>query len=125
MPMKVAGLEILRCDAGWRNYHFLKLTTDEGIVGWSESTRALARPGWVPSSNGSPSGSRDRTFSPTSGSMPSSTASPGRPPVGWSARGWGRSRTPFAAAVPNLRIMEIDIDRLPWDEELFTTAPKI
>jgi hypothetical protein len=31
--MRVAGLEILRCDAGWRNYHFLKLTTDEGIVG--------------------------------------------------------------------------------------------
>jgi len=31
----------------------------------------------------------------------------------------------FAAAVPNLRIMEIDIDRLPWDDELFTCAPKI
>jgi galactonate dehydratase len=30
----------------------------------------------------------------------------------------------FAAAVPNLRIMEIDIDRLPWDDELFTTAPQ-
>jgi L-alanine-DL-glutamate epimerase-like enolase superfamily enzyme len=30
----------------------------------------------------------------------------------------------FAAATPNLRIMEIDIDRLPWDEELFTAAPK-
>jgi galactonate dehydratase len=24
----------------------------------------------------------------------------------------------FAAAVPNLRIMEVDIDRLPWDDEL-------
>ncbi len=31
----------------------------------------------------------------------------------------------FAAAVPNLRIMEIDIDRLPWDDELFTCLPKI
>jgi len=31
----------------------------------------------------------------------------------------------FAASVPNLRIMEIDIDRLPWDDELFTTVPKI
>jgi L-alanine-DL-glutamate epimerase-like enolase superfamily enzyme len=30
----------------------------------------------------------------------------------------------FAAATPNLRIMEIDIDRLPWDEELFTNAPR-
>ena len=31
----------------------------------------------------------------------------------------------FAAAIPNLRIMEIDIDRLPWDDELFTAVPKI
>jgi hypothetical protein len=30
----------------------------------------------------------------------------------------------FAAAVPNLRIMEIDIDRLPWDEEVFTAVPE-
>jgi galactonate dehydratase len=30
----------------------------------------------------------------------------------------------FAAATPNLRIMEVDIDRLPWDEELFTNAPR-
>lgn len=31
----------------------------------------------------------------------------------------------FAAAVPNLRIMEVDVDRLPWDEELFPDAPTI
>ena len=31
----------------------------------------------------------------------------------------------FAAAVPNLRIMEIDIDRLAWDDELFDVPPKI
>jgi len=30
----------------------------------------------------------------------------------------------FAAAVPNLRILEIDIDRLPWDNEMFTAAPQ-
>jgi len=30
----------------------------------------------------------------------------------------------FAAAVPNLRIMEIDVDRLPWDAELFTHVPE-
>ena len=28
----------------------------------------------------------------------------------------------FAVAVPNLR--EIDIDRLPWDEEVFTAMPQ-
>ena len=43
MPLKVAGLDILRCDAGWRN--FLKLTTDEGIVGWSEFDEGLGSPG--------------------------------------------------------------------------------
>ena len=30
----------------------------------------------------------------------------------------------FCAAVPNLRIMETDIDRLAWDDELFTHAPE-
>jgi L-alanine-DL-glutamate epimerase-like enolase superfamily enzyme len=30
----------------------------------------------------------------------------------------------FAAAALNLRIMEIDIDRLPWDRELFTVTPR-
>jgi len=31
----------------------------------------------------------------------------------------------FAAAVPNLQIMEMDVDRLPWEEELFTHAPEV
>jgi len=31
----------------------------------------------------------------------------------------------FAAAVPNLRIMEVDIDRLPWDAEVFTAVPQL
>jgi L-alanine-DL-glutamate epimerase-like enolase superfamily enzyme len=30
----------------------------------------------------------------------------------------------WAAAVPNLRIMETDVDRLPWDDDLFTTTPE-
>ena len=31
----------------------------------------------------------------------------------------------FAAAVPNRRIMEIDVDRIAWDDELFTHLPLI
>jgi L-alanine-DL-glutamate epimerase-like enolase superfamily enzyme len=31
----------------------------------------------------------------------------------------------FSAAVPNLRIMETDIDRLPWDHDLVTHVPVI
>src|SRR5499427_10396327 len=43
--MKVTGIETLHCDAGWRNYHFVKLTTDEGIVGWSEYSEDFGSPG--------------------------------------------------------------------------------
>jgi L-alanine-DL-glutamate epimerase-like enolase superfamily enzyme len=31
----------------------------------------------------------------------------------------------FCAVVPNLRIMEADIDRLPWDDELVSHPPQI
>lgn len=34
--MKITGMRTLQCDAGWRNFSFLKLTTDTGLVGWSE-----------------------------------------------------------------------------------------
>ncbi len=43
--MKVTGLETLHCGAGWRNYNFVKLTTDEGIVGWSEFAEGFGSPG--------------------------------------------------------------------------------
>ena len=43
--MKVTGLEVLRCDAGWRNYYFLKLSTEGGIVGWSEFDEGFGSPG--------------------------------------------------------------------------------
>jgi L-alanine-DL-glutamate epimerase-like enolase superfamily enzyme len=34
--MKIVKIEDLHCDAGWRVNSFLKITTDDGIVGWSE-----------------------------------------------------------------------------------------
>jgi len=34
--MKIARVEHLHADAGQRNFDFLKLTTDDGLVGWSE-----------------------------------------------------------------------------------------
>jgi galactonate dehydratase len=43
--MKVTSIETLSCDAGWRNYHFVKLTTDGGIVGWSEYDEGFGAPG--------------------------------------------------------------------------------
>ena len=43
--MKVTSIETLACDAGWRNYHFVKLTTSDGIVGWSEYSEDFGSPG--------------------------------------------------------------------------------
>jgi L-alanine-DL-glutamate epimerase-like enolase superfamily enzyme len=34
--MKIVDVESLHADAGRRNFDFLKITTDEGLVGWSE-----------------------------------------------------------------------------------------
>ena len=44
--MKVKGLKVIHCDAGWRPWTFLKIETDAGIAGWSECSE----------SNGSPQG---------------------------------------------------------------------
>jgi galactonate dehydratase len=38
--MKIAKIEDLHADAGWRTFSFLKVTTDDGLVGWSEYTEA-------------------------------------------------------------------------------------
>src|SRR5438094_8227550 len=42
--MKVARLETLYCDAGWRPWIFLKATTDDGGVGWAETTDSHGSP---------------------------------------------------------------------------------
>jgi len=43
--MKVTRIETLRCDAGWRILSFLKVMTDEGIVGWSEYNESFGSAG--------------------------------------------------------------------------------
>jgi L-alanine-DL-glutamate epimerase-like enolase superfamily enzyme len=32
----VQSVETQHCDAGWRNYHFVRVETDEEMIGWSE-----------------------------------------------------------------------------------------
>ncbi len=43
--MKITGFEILHADAGWDTYSFLKIITDEGLVGWGEYNEARGRKG--------------------------------------------------------------------------------
>jgi len=46
--MKIAETTTLHADAGWRNYHFLKITTDTGLVGYSEYDEGLGAIGITP-----------------------------------------------------------------------------
>ena len=42
---RVAELRTLSCGAGWRNYYFVKVTTEDGVTGWSEFDEAFGSPG--------------------------------------------------------------------------------
>jgi galactonate dehydratase len=43
--MKIARLDCLHADAGHRNFDFLKITTDDGLVGWSEYNESFGGKG--------------------------------------------------------------------------------
>jgi galactonate dehydratase len=43
--MKITQVETLQADAGWRIFSFLKVTTDDGIVGWSEFNESFGSTG--------------------------------------------------------------------------------
>ena len=41
--MKIVKLEDFHVDGGWDTYSFLKITTDEGVTGWSEFNESRRR----------------------------------------------------------------------------------
>jgi L-alanine-DL-glutamate epimerase-like enolase superfamily enzyme len=43
--MKITQVESLHADAGQRNFDFLKISTDAGLVGWSEYNESFGGPG--------------------------------------------------------------------------------
>ncbi len=43
--MRIATVETLQADAGFRLFSFLKITTDDGIVGWSEYNESFGSAG--------------------------------------------------------------------------------
>ena len=43
--MKIVQVETLQADAGWRMFSFLKVVTDQGIVGWSEFNESFGSVG--------------------------------------------------------------------------------
>jgi L-alanine-DL-glutamate epimerase-like enolase superfamily enzyme len=45
--VKIDRIECLAADGGWRTFDFVKITLSDGLVGWSEFSRALGGPGVV------------------------------------------------------------------------------
>lgn len=43
--MRIVSIEDLHCDAGWRVWSFLKVTTDQGVIGWSEYNESYGSKG--------------------------------------------------------------------------------
>jgi galactonate dehydratase len=43
--MKITAIETLHCDAGWRNFSFVKISTDEGVIGYSEFNQSYGSKG--------------------------------------------------------------------------------
>jgi galactonate dehydratase len=43
--MRITAIEDVHCDGGWRTFSFLKISTDDGIVGWSEFSQNYGSPG--------------------------------------------------------------------------------
>jgi L-alanine-DL-glutamate epimerase-like enolase superfamily enzyme len=43
--MRIRTVETLRADAGWRMFSYLKVTTDDGIIGWSEFNESFGSTG--------------------------------------------------------------------------------
>ncbi len=42
--MKITKVETFHCDAGWRPWTFIKVSTDGGLIGWSECTDSHGSP---------------------------------------------------------------------------------
>ncbi len=43
--MRITSIQDLHCDAGWRVWSFLKITTDDGLTGWAEYNESYGSKG--------------------------------------------------------------------------------
>ena len=68
--LTITAVESLHADAGWRTYDFLKITTEGGLVGWSEYNEFSAGRASPPSSTAWPRPSSARTPEPTRPTWP-------------------------------------------------------
>jgi L-alanine-DL-glutamate epimerase-like enolase superfamily enzyme len=66
---RIRSIETLAADAGWRNYHFVKVVTEDGVTGWSEFDEGFGAPGVATAINrlgarvvGQPVGEHERIY---------------------------------------------------------------
>jgi galactonate dehydratase len=159
--MKIARVEHLHADAGQRNFDFLKLTTDDGLVGWSEYNESFGGLGVsavIDGLAGQVVGRDPRAheaivtqlyavrrqasggvIQQAIGAIENAVLDLKAKALGvpvyellggpvrdrirlyWSHCGTYR----LQSVVPNLRIMEIDPDVVPWYDDLVTHRPEI
>ena len=164
--MKVTGCETLHCNAGWRDFSLLKVTSGEGITGISEYNECYGSPGlggviervvaaWVEgedpmaitrigaklyaATRQAPGGMAQQAIAAVENALLDIKGKALGVPVCdllggavrdrlelyWSHCGSTLMSAHFCAAIPNFRIMEIDIDDVPWKDDLVTTVPEI
>jgi galactonate dehydratase len=116
--MKIARVEHLHADAGQRNFDFLKITSDDGLVGWpffehqSVDVAIIDTP-W----NGVAESAK---IAAMADAYEVNVA-----PHNFYGHLATLMNAHFCAVVPNLRIMEIDPDTVPWYDDLVTHKPDI
>lgn len=163
--MKLTGYETMHCDAGWRVFSFLKLTTDDGLTGISEYNACYGSPGLsgvierlaevivgcnpcahehvsqrlYAMTRQAPGGINQQAIAAIENAMLDLKAKAlgvpvydllggalrDRLPLYWSHCGTYRMSAHLCAAIPNFRIMEIDIDDVPWKDDILTYVPEI
>ena len=79
--MKIVKLEDFHADGGWDTYSFLKITTDEGVTGWSEFNESRRR-GMTAVMHGLGAALIGRIRAPSRASRRRSTPRPDRPRAG-------------------------------------------
>src|SRR4051812_35438835 len=98
---KIRSLELLSCDAGWRNYHFVKLSTKMALSAGASLTKVSDLLGSPPPYSAWPRGWLDRTRLHTSASTQSYIRLRVRRLAALLRRRSARSRTRFSMPKPN------------------------
>ena len=115
--MRIAKIESPHCNAGWRDFSFLKIATGDGLAGWSEYMENFGAEGL--------SFVLDRLGERLIGMDPRPVEKIIAFPHGLTRQSPYGINQQAIAAIPNFPVMEIDIEDVPWKDDLVTRVPAI